>query len=349
MKRGDHGRCVPSREEGAVVPSPLTAVEAAALRADDVLARLGSGAPGLTEDEAARRLRVVGPNAVRSHRVHALSVLASQLRSPLLILLAVTALASAFLGQVSDAVIIGVILAASVGLGFVNEYKAAKTAEALHSSVRHSCVTLRGGHPRTVDVTELVPGDVVDLQLGQVVPADLRLLAVAGLECDESVLTGESVPAEKSAEPVAAGTPLAELGSCALMGTAGRVGRRRGGRDRRRRGVRPDRRGPGRAAAGDRVPGRAAEVLDAARPGGRGADRSDLRYQRRAAQAGDRRAAVLAVDRGRDLAAAAPGGRVDQPGRRVAAAGPAQGPGQAAAASRTWATSTCCSPTRPAR
>jgi Mg2+-importing ATPase len=75
---------------------------------------------------------------VGSHRVHALSVLASQLRSPLLILLAVTALASAFLGQVSDAVIIGVILAASVGMGFVNEYKAAKTAEALHSSVRHA-------------------------------------------------------------------------------------------------------------------------------------------------------------------------------------------------------------------
>ena len=122
---------VPSREEGAVVPLPVTAAEAAALRADDVLARLGSGAPGLPEDEAARRLRVTGPNAVRSHRVHALSVLASQLRSPLLILLAVTALASAFLGQVSDAVIIGVILLASVGLGFVNEYKAAKTAEAL--------------------------------------------------------------------------------------------------------------------------------------------------------------------------------------------------------------------------
>ena len=167
---------------------------------------------------------MVGPNAVGSHRVHALSVLASQLRSPLLILLAVTALASAFLGQVSDAVIIGVILAASVGLGFVNEYKAAKTAEALHSSVRHNCVALRDGHPRTVDVTELVPGDVVDLQLGQVVPADLRLLAVAGLECDESVLTGESLPAEKSAEPVAAGTPLAELSCCALMGTVVRAG-----------------------------------------------------------------------------------------------------------------------------
>jgi Mg2+-importing ATPase len=140
----------------------VTAAEAAALGDDDVLARPGSGTPGLPEDEAARRLRVAGPNAVRSHRVHALQVLAVS-RGPLLILLAVTALASAFLGQASDAVIIGVSLAASVGLGFVNEYKAAKTAEALHSSVRHSCVARRNGHPRMVDVTELVPGDVVDL------------------------------------------------------------------------------------------------------------------------------------------------------------------------------------------
>jgi P-type Mg2+ transporter len=73
---------VPSREEGAVVPSTVTAAEPTALSADDVLARLGSGTTGLPEDEAARRLRVVGPNAVRSRRVHALSVLASQLRSP---------------------------------------------------------------------------------------------------------------------------------------------------------------------------------------------------------------------------------------------------------------------------
>jgi P-type Mg2+ transporter len=144
---------VPSREEGAVVPSPVTAAEAAALRADDVLARLGSGAPGLPET---RRRGGCGRRArMRCARTGCtpLSVLAGQLRSPLLILLAVTALASAFLGQVSDAVIIGVILLASVGMGFVNEYKAAKTAEALHSSVRRSCVALRDGHPRTVDVT----------------------------------------------------------------------------------------------------------------------------------------------------------------------------------------------------
>jgi Mg2+-importing ATPase len=216
---------LPARaRESAAVPPPVTVAEAAALPASDVLARLESDTRGLAEGEAARRLRVIGPNAVRSYRARALPVLLSQLRSPLLLLLAVTALASAFLGQASDAVIIGVILLASVGLGFVNEYKAAKTAEALHSGIHHSCVVLREGHPRKVDVTELVPGDVVDLQLGQVVPADLRLLATAALECDESVLTGESLPAEKSADPVPAGAPLAELACCALLGTVVRAG-----------------------------------------------------------------------------------------------------------------------------
>ncbi len=181
-----------------------------------MLTRLDSSRTGLAAAEAARRLRTLGPNAVRSHGARAFPVLGRQLRSPLLILLAVTACASFFVGERSDAVSIGVILLASVGLGFVNEYRAEKAAEALHSSIRHRCVVVRGGQPRSADVTELVPGDVIDLQLGEVVPADIRLLATAGLECEESVLTGESVPAEKSAEAVAAGTPLAELSCCAL-------------------------------------------------------------------------------------------------------------------------------------
>jgi P-type Mg2+ transporter len=218
---------VPGRrqsKESAAPSSPLTTAAAAALPVHDVLDRLESGLEGLPEDEARRRLVTAGPNAVRSHRARAWPVLARQLRSPLLALLTVTAVASAFVGQASDAMIIGTILLASVGLGFGNEYKAEKTAEALHSSVRHRCVVLRDGHPRDTDVTELVPGDVVDLQLGQVVPADLRLLAAAGLECDESVLTGESLPAEKTPAPVPAGTPLAELTSSALMGTVVRAG-----------------------------------------------------------------------------------------------------------------------------
>ena len=75
-----------------------------------------------------------------------------------------------------------------------------------------------------LDVTELVPGDVVLLQLGAVVPADIRLLEVSGLECEESVLTGESDQAVKDPAPVPVGTALADLTSCALMGTVVRAG-----------------------------------------------------------------------------------------------------------------------------
>jgi len=192
---------------------------AAAAPAEQVLHAVGTTAGGLTQAEAARRLAVAGPNAVRTHQARLLPVLARQLRSPLLLLLAVTAAASYFVGERSDAVIIGMILAASVGLGFGNEYRAEKAAEALHSQLRHHCVACRDGIAVSVDVTELVCGDVIQLQLGAVVPADARLLATVGLECDESVLTGESVPVPKSAGAVAAGGVLAELTSCALMGT----------------------------------------------------------------------------------------------------------------------------------
>ncbi|NMH97532.1 magnesium-translocating P-type ATPase [Pseudonocardia acidicola] len=198
--------------------------DAAAQRPEEVLAALGSSRDGLPPAEVAARRAAVGPNAVRSHHARALLVLGRQLRSALLLLLLVTAVISFFLGEHTDAVIIAVILAASVGLGFTNEYRAERAAEALHSAVRHTVVAVRAGVPAEVDVTELVPGDVVRLALGSVVPADLRLVEVAGLECEESVLTGETAAAEKGTDPVAAGTVLAELSSCALMGTVVRSG-----------------------------------------------------------------------------------------------------------------------------
>lgn len=102
----------------------------------------------------------------------------------------------------------------SVGHGFINEFRAEKAAEALHSQIHHETVAIRDRKPSTVEVTELVPGDVVELRLGGVVPADIRLLEVTSLECDESVLTGESLPVDKSADSVPAGTPLAEFVGC---------------------------------------------------------------------------------------------------------------------------------------
>jgi P-type Mg2+ transporter len=204
--------------------SSLTLTSAAALGADDVLARLGSTTAGLSRDRAQARLARVGPNALRSHGARPLAVLVRQLRNPLLILLVAAALTSFAVGERTSALIILAIICLSVGLGFFNEYRSELAVEALHSQLRHSALAVRDGEPVAVDVTELVPGDVVRLAVGDVVPADLRLLAADGLECDEAVLTGESLPAEKRSDPITAPESSLDLSSCAFMGTVVREG-----------------------------------------------------------------------------------------------------------------------------
>jgi len=209
--------------------APTDVVSAAQQTTPDLLSRLAvTEHEGLSAAEVDTRRARWGPNAVSSHRARLLPVIWHQLRSPLLALLLVAALASYFVGERSDAVIIGVIVTLSVGLGFVNEYRAERAAEALHDQVHHETVVVRDGTPGSVEVTELVPGDLVRLRLGDVVPADIRLLDVTGLSCDESVLTGESLPVDKGTDPVPAGTPLAELVGCALMGTVVSAGSGRG-------------------------------------------------------------------------------------------------------------------------
>lgn len=196
---------------------PIT--EAASLAEEQVLDRLGSSPAGLSDQEAAARLASLGPNAVRTHRANGWAVLGRQFASPILILLLLTAGLSLFLGDATNSIVIGVILLVSVGLGFTNEFRAERASEALHSRVTHRAVVLRGGTTEDVDVTALVPGDVVHLSLGAIIPADIRLLSTKNLLCDESILTGESQPAEKDPAPVAAGSALGDLASCAFMGT----------------------------------------------------------------------------------------------------------------------------------
>ncbi|MHB1568719.1 MAG: magnesium-translocating P-type ATPase [Solirubrobacteraceae bacterium] len=202
----------------------LTLASAAALSADEVLGRVESTADGLSSDEARARLAQIGPNALRSHGARPFAVLVRQLRNPLLVLLVAAAVASFAVGERTSALIILVIICMSVGLGFFNEYRSELAVEALHSQLRHTALAVRDGEPVAVDVTELVPGDVVRVAVGDVVPADLRLLQVDGLECDEAVLTGESLPSEKRSDPIAAPESALDLASCAFMGTVVREG-----------------------------------------------------------------------------------------------------------------------------
>jgi len=196
----------------------LDLAEADCLPPGDVLARLGSGPAGLSSAEAAQRLRRCGPNALGTHRVRPAAVLLRQVRNPILILLLGAALVSGLTGGGTNALIIAVIVALSVGLGFYNEYRAETAMAALRAQIRHEAEVRRDGQASQVPVLDLVPGDVVSLRIGDIVPADLRLLTVDELECDEGVLTGESMPAVKTADVVARHEGQDQPG-CAFMGT----------------------------------------------------------------------------------------------------------------------------------
>ena len=129
--------------------------------------------------EVARRQARYGPNAVSSHKARC-SWCSGTSCVPRCSRCCCAAIASYFVGERSDAVIIGVIIGLSVGLGVVNEYRAEKAAEALHSQIHHQTVVIRNGTPATVDVTTLVPGDLIELRLGDIVPADVRLSRCQG-------------------------------------------------------------------------------------------------------------------------------------------------------------------------
>jgi Mg2+-importing ATPase len=190
----------------------------AARPAAEVLAALGSSPSGLPDADAEDIRARVGPNSLAAHRVSAWRVLGRQFRNAVLVLLLITTVIAAALGDTTDAAIILVILVASVGLGFFDEYRAERTTARLRDALGHTAVVVRGGSARVVPLDALVPGDVVELTMGALVPADVRILVSHDLECDESLLTGESAPVTKTAEPVQARS-IADRASMAYMGT----------------------------------------------------------------------------------------------------------------------------------
>ena len=197
---------------------PLDLSGAASLPAADVLARLATSPTGLDSAEAAIRRQEFGPNVIAEHRVTMWGVLVRQLRNPLLILLLSAAGVSALTGDSTDGGIIAAIVVLSIGLGFVNEYRSELAVAALHANIHHESVVWRDGSQRRIGVHDLVVGDVIDLRVGELVPADVRLLEVNELECDEAVLTGESMPAAKTTDPQPSDAAV-DLPSCAFMGT----------------------------------------------------------------------------------------------------------------------------------
>ncbi len=190
--------------------------------AEELLADLQVGArEGLLGAEAAVRRQRVGPNALAAApRRSAWQILAAQLESLLVALLAVAAVLSAAFGQWVEALAVVVVLALNAAIGFVTELRAVRSMEALRSLGRVHAVVRRDGRAVRVEAEALVPGDIVLLEGGDVVSADVRLLSASKLQANESLLTGESLPVSKSAAPVPADAPLAERSSMLYKGTS---------------------------------------------------------------------------------------------------------------------------------
>ncbi|MCC7182835.1 MAG: cation-translocating P-type ATPase [Rhodocyclaceae bacterium] len=195
------------------------------------LDRLGTDpAQGLEHDEAARRLHRYGPNRLAEARSRGpWRMLAAQFADLMIVLLIGAALIAVWVGETADALVILAILVANAAIGFAQEYRAERAMVALRALAAAQARVRRSGQPTTIPAEDLVPGDVVLIEAGDGIPADLRLIDTAGLQLAEAALTGESVPILKSAAVV--DDPDAALGdrhNMAFKGTLAVAGRASG-------------------------------------------------------------------------------------------------------------------------
>jgi Mg2+-importing ATPase len=181
--------------------------DAAAAEPDELLQHLGTTSEGLSTEAAAQRLSAFGPNLVAHERRQSLvGELIGRARNPLNFLLLSLAAASYFLGDERAAAVIAVMVLLSVSLAFAQEKRSNNAAAKLRAMVRTTATVLRrtgaGEQALEIPIEELVSGDVVRLSAGDLIPADLRVLAAKDLFLNEAALTGEAMPVEKSAAAV---------------------------------------------------------------------------------------------------------------------------------------------------
>ncbi len=189
---------------------------------EDVLSSLDvTPEAGLSADEARRRKQRFGPNALETAKPKSVwRILLSQFGSLVVLLLLGAAVASLAFGEMVEAVAIFVVIVINTGVGFAMELRAVRSMEALRTLAQSSSRVRRDGTVGDVPARELVPGDIVQLQAGDVVSADMRLVDVQNVQVDESVLTGESMVVEKQVEPVGAEADLGDRFNMLFKGTA---------------------------------------------------------------------------------------------------------------------------------
>jgi len=182
---------------------------------EEIYKKLETSENGLSEEEAKRRLEIYGFNEVKRRRISFFQMLL-HIFNPIILLLLFASILSFFLGEKIDAIIILTIIGISLTLDLIQEHKASKAAEMLKERVSVTATVIREGKRREVKVRELVPGDIIVLSAGDIVPADCRVISAKDFFVDESSLTGESYPVEKDASK----NNLLMMGSSVMSGDA---------------------------------------------------------------------------------------------------------------------------------
>jgi Ca2+-transporting ATPase len=196
----------------------------------DALQKLGTSEKGLTETEAKQRIAQYGPNKlVEEEKIGKLKILLHQFTSPLIYILIIAGIVTLLLKEYIDSGVIFAVVILNAIIGFIQEYKAEESVRALKKMVVPKAKVLREGKEKEINSEELVPGDIVLLTSGAMVPADLRLIHTIELKIEEAMLTGESVPAEKITSPIKEDrlTP-GDQRNIAFMGTVVVNGRAKG-------------------------------------------------------------------------------------------------------------------------
>ena len=190
----------------------------------------GASQHGLTSESATKKLEEFGPNALQGKKKKPMWVFfVNQFKDFMILVLVVAAIISGIVGELTDTIIILVIVLLNAIVGFVQEYQAEQAIEALKKMAALHAQVMRDGNPVTIDAEDLVPGDLVLLEAGNVTPADIRLVETHSLRIDESALTGESVPADKTDQPLSEeDLPLGDRFNMAYKSTMITNGRARG-------------------------------------------------------------------------------------------------------------------------
>jgi P-type Mg2+ transporter len=188
---------------------------------EKVLEELQTSKDGLSSPEAAARLKKFGPNTLKvTRRRSTLSLLVAQFKSPIILILIIAAVISAFVQDLPDAIIILAIIFISGMLGFWQERGAAQAVDKLLALVRVTATVMRDGKRVNIGTEEVVPGDILVMDAGDVIPADALLLEENDLYVDEATLTGETFPVEKEIEtPPPADSPISKRTNAVFLGT----------------------------------------------------------------------------------------------------------------------------------